>query len=129
MLISIEFALLIEFYKCLHCDNSISVGITVCNHFSNFGWSYIFLELFCTSNQIFRGNESFVVLVNVWEYSFNIVLGVIFTGVCGHKFNKFFETDFTSLINIEVWHGNVDKTSWGVKSSVLFNSFSEVQWG
>lgn len=128
ILSSIKFPLFVEFNKCLHSNNTISVGIAVCNHLSNFSRSDILFELFCAGNQVFRRYESFVILINVWEYSLNIIFCIFFTGVCRHKLNKLFKTDFSSFINIEVRHGNVDKTSRGIEPTVLFNSFSEVQW-
>jgi hypothetical protein len=45
-----------------------------------------------------------------------------------HQLHKLLKTDLTTLIDIEVGHSHINKTSRRIKSTILFDGFSEVQW-
>jgi hypothetical protein len=122
---SIKFLLFIESNKTFFSYYTTSIRVTISNHLFNLSRSNIFLQLLSTCYQIFWRYKSFIILIKLTENSFNIIICILITWMSCHKFNKLFETDLTSLINIEFGHCNIDKTSRWIES-ILFYSFSEV---
>lgn len=124
---SIKLLLFIEPNECLASDYSFTFRVAVKDHLSDFSRSHIFFELLRTGNQILRGDETFIVLINITKNSFYLIFSILVTWMSGHQFDKLFETNLTALVGIEVGHCDVDKTSGWVVSSIIFDSFTEVK--
>lgn len=124
---SFEVFSLVECDEWFLCNVSKTLWITVVNHVLDFRFWYFLVKLLGHLHQVFLWNVSFVVLINVFENPFNILIWVIFAWLLSHKFDKLLKTDLTSIICIKYWHGYVNKSSSWLISTVFPYGFSEIQ--
>lgn len=124
---SFEVFSLVECDEWFLCNVSKTLWITVVNHVLDFRFWHLLVKLLGHLHQVFLWNVSFVVLINVFENPFNILICVIFAWLLSHKFDKLLKTDLTSIICIKHWHGYVNESSSWLISTIFPDSFSEIQ--
>jgi hypothetical protein len=69
------------------------------------------VELLGAGQQVLRGDEPFILLVNVFENSLDIFHCIVLIWFLSHQFYELFEADLPSIIGVEYRHGNVDEGS------------------